>query len=157
MHVAEPMITGMTDVFQSPHGADKAQQKRALKQYYSALDGYSAEALDATLRRLIIRHTRGKWPLPAEIIKIASEVSGEEAVKETNEVAIETALATPQGQYALKNGSGMAFLAACKQLGWVVGQSLTDQIVKQVRSRCDGLDDYWLPFHQRREVELRSV
>ena len=156
MHVADSLITGMTDVFRSPFGADKAQQTRALKEYYAALSGYSEAVLNETWKRLRIRHTKAGWPLPADIAKIASEVSGERAVKETNNISIENALASPEGQYALKNGAAGSFLNSVKQLGWIPNQKLTERIVRQKRYHVSTLDPYWVEVHQRREREMRE-
>lgn len=151
----EDFLESMTSVFKTPYNLKGDRVGISLKNYGEVLEKYSDPALAELWQRARIKFS-GPWPSIKDLADTAGEIYGERVVKETNNISIEIALASPEGQYALKNGAGGSFLNSVKQLGWIPNQELTERIVRQKRYHVSTLDPYWVEVHQRREREMRE-
>lgn len=148
-------MESMTAVFKTPYNLKGDRIAISLRNYGEVLEKYD----DPTLADLWLRaRTKfsGQWPSIKELAETAGEICGEVAVKENKYVHLNAAFRTPQGKHALENGTGIRFKHACQKLGWVIGMELTERLVRQTRSECEGHNAERLQAHQDRERECRE-
>ena len=124
-------VTLMDAFYDKPYGKSDEQLQVMLGEYISATNGFKHSVQEEAWNRIKITHAK-RPPLP-DVIKVLNQVQAERpesrppALPNMSEL---TCLRTPQGQHALREGSGRAFWLECDKHKRIITPAETDRLVR---------------------------
>lgn len=136
IHVHQTILAPMSALFTSPYGSSEENLDAVVKAYEEILAPFSEPILRDAWRDVIANYTKSIWPPVGLIVKACQEQARKQAAAtpQPQKLAPSQAVcfATPQGQYALREGHGHNFYVTCDQRGYVISQKATEVLISEM-------------------------